>query len=234
VAIPITFSAPTNATYPALKGFAVSPEDSLRYAVWLLMMADDAIRRHYSFAPDNPAAPVRITQGRPNYDPVTLTLTLPCMVVDVDVSATRFRYSTSGAGELDITVGLAHIEAADSSTLSTDVDAPSLTAEAVMCRWDQILMRGTLYDEAADTRKGKLVDPYRTPRKVDGTYDIAAAKWLNVTAPEITPARKLTFTNKRVKSQEELFALDPIKHSAVSYARRAKYTVSIGDRDEMR
>lgn len=232
--IPLTFSAPDDETFPGMNGFAPSPEDSLRYAVWLLMMSDDAIRRLYSYDPDDAAADVRIYQGRPNYDPQTLALTLPCMIVDVDVGASRFNYSTSGAGELEITIGIVHIEAPSSAKLGTDVDAPSLTAEAILSRVDQVLMRGTLYDEAADTRKAKLIDPYRSARNEDGTYDMATAKHITVKAPDITSARKATFTNRRVRTAEEAATLDPVRDFAVSFARRARYSVSVADRDTMR
>lgn len=232
--IPKTFSAPSDETYPALKGFRPSQEDALRYAVWLMMMADDVNRRAYSYVPDDPTRGVRITQGRPDHDPETLSITLPCQIIGVALQSGRFTYSTSRAGELEIVIACAHLEATNTSMLRPDVDAPSLTAETRLDRQRQILMRGTLYKEGMESDQSRVIDPYRTPLKEDGTYDLSAVKWLSVKAPDITPTRKITFPNRRVKSDAELLALDPVKDFAVSFGWLAKYTVVVSDRDEMR
>lgn len=233
--VPVTFSAPADETYEALAGFEPSREDSLRYAVWLLMVADDVIRAHYAHDASDAAAGQRIYQGRPAYDPQTLSLSLPCMIVDVDIASSRFEYSTSGAGKLSVVVGIAAIESSDTSLLSEDVDEPSLTAHAILARVDRALMRGTLYDEDEDaTRSGRLVDPYRTPRNVDGTYQIPALKYLNAESPEITTAQRVKFSNRFTRTSEELYGLDPVRDFAVSCARRARYEIEIARRDLMR
>lgn len=231
--IPTTFSAPSDETFPALNGFEPSPEDSLRYAVWLMLMADDVNRRAYSYDPDDAAKGVRISQGRPDYDTDTLALVLPCQIVQVAVSAGRWTYSTSKAGTLDITIGIAHIEAANTSKLPLDVAAPPITAETRLNRVRRILMRGTLHRESTATNAGKVIDPYRTPLAEDGTY-AAPLVWMNSDAPEVTPARRVSFPNKRVRNDAELLAMDPVRDFAVSYGWLARYTVSVSDRDVMR
>lgn len=233
MAIPKTFSAAGDATFPALNGFAPSREDSLRFAVWLMLYADDVNRRAYSYDPNDEAKGVRITQGRPDYDPETLALVLPCQLVSVAVASSRFQFSTSKAGELEVVIGVAHIEASNSSTIRPDVDAPSLTAETRLDRVRQILMRGTIYEEDQD-RFGRVVDPYRTPRLGDESYDMSGARWLSLQAPDVTPTRKITFPNRRVRSDAELLALDPVRDFAVSFGWLARYTVAIGDRETMR
>lgn len=233
--IPKTFSAPADETYANLKGYVPSPEDSARYAVWLMLMADDVNRRDMSYVPDEPERGVRISQGQPDYDPATLALILPCEIVQVAVSSGQFKYDTNRAGELDVTIGVALLEPASSAKIGNDVDAPPLTSETRLHRIRQILMRGTLYDTKATTRDGALVDPYRSPRKEDGTYDLdGPAIWLCTKGPDITPTRKTTFPNRRVRSDADLAALDPVRDFAVSYGWLARYSIIVANRDTMR
>jgi hypothetical protein len=232
--IPKTFSAPADETYPALNGYVPSPEDSLRYAVWLMLMADDVNRRAYSYDPEDESKGVRISQGRPDYDAQTLAIDLPCQIVDVSATAVEWKYSTSHAGELELTAGIALIEKPSSAKVLGDATAPDLTVHMKLDRVRRILMRGTLWREDINTQNGKLIDPYRTPLLDDGSYDMDAAVWLSVKAPDIRPARRQTFPNKRVRTDADLAALDPIRDFAVSYGWLAKYTVSVSDRDTMR
>lgn len=232
--IPKTFSAPGDATFPALNGFVPTPEDSLRYAVWLIAYSDDVLRRSYSYVPGDDAKGVRIFQNQPDYDPETLAMTLPALLVDIVVSDSRFTYSTSNAGEMQIVIGAAHIEAATSATIRPDVEAPSLLATTRLGRLRQALMRGTLYKDGMVTNKGRVLDPYLTPKNEDGTFDMNGAVWLTTMPPDIVPARRVKFPNRRWKTDAEFAALDPVRDFAVSFGLLAKYTVIVRDRDAMR
>jgi len=232
VPIPKTFSAPADVAFPALNGYVPSKEDSLRYALWLMLVSDDVNRDAHSNVRGNPDAGVNITQVRPEYDATTLAIKrLPCQFVDVKLPAGRWSYSTSHAGELQIVMGIVLLEAANTSALTTDAAAPPLTMEAKLERVRRILMRGTLYKAGMTTGDGKVLDPYRTPLNEDGTYNMSAAKWISVQAPDLKPAASVRFANRRVRSESELLALDPVRDFAVSSGWLATYTVNVSDRD---
>lgn len=234
--IPKTYSAPPDETYPGLKGYVPSKEDALRYAVWLMLVADDVNRATHSNDPSNPAAGVNIFQCRPEYDAGSLAIKrLPCQIVDTVVGQSTWLYATSRAGELAIVIGVACLEPVDTSTVRTDPDAPSLTMETKLDRVRRILMRGTLWKEGMETGDGKVIDPYRTARKEDGSYDMSTASWLSLQPPEIRPASRVKFpnTNKPTKTAADLLQLDPVRDFAVSFGWLAKYPVVVNDRDTM-
>jgi hypothetical protein len=234
VPIPKTFSAPPDTTFEALGGYVPSKEDALRYAVWLMLMADDVNRKAHSNVREDADAGVNIYQGRPEYDPLTLAIRrLPCQIVDIAPNDGRWTYETSHAGQLEIVIGIALLETANTSMLGSDVTAPPLTMETKLDRVRQILMRGTLWNDDMTTGDGKVIDPYRTALKEDGTYDMAGAKFIATLAPEIRPTGKRTFVNKRVRTQAEADALDPVRDFAVSFGWRARYIVNVPDRDLM-
>lgn len=234
MAIPKTFSAPPDVTFPTLGGFAPTVEDCVRAAVWLMLYSDDVNRNAYSYEDNNPAAGVRIRQGRADHDPATGAIILPQQLVLVAVASGTWRYSTSKAGTKRVTIGVMHMEAIDTSYVEVDVDAPSLTPEARLGRVEEILMRGTLYDEAEDSRDAKLIDPYYSPRNEDGTYDMSGAVFLSTKAPDIRPSARRVFPNRHVRTENELLALDPRSDFAVTFGLFATYDIDIANRENMR
>ncbi len=220
--VPKTFSAPGDETFPSLNGFAPSPEDSLLFAVWLMLTADDVNREAYSG---------RIYMGRPEYDPQTLTLTLPCQLVQVRVGNLRWEYFAGRGGKLTIDIGVAHIEPNNTSKINPDVVAPSITAETRLDRMRQILMHGTIYKATQERFTGKVIHPYLTPRNGDGTYGTPLV-WLAEQGPDIEPTLRVTFPNKRVRSPEDEAKLLP-GDFGVSYGWLARYTVNVRNRDTM-
>lgn len=235
--IPKTFSAPPDATWPHLAGYAPTFEDALRYAVWLMFVADDVVRNDYSYVTNNAAdAPqlTRIVQQNAHGDPETGALTLPQLVVGVAVPSLAWKFATGAAGQERVTIGLGHLEAVDTAWLETDVTKPPLTPETRMGRWREILMRGTLYAADREPHTSLVIDPYRTPRNEDGSYDMGQLKVLSNTAPDIKATTKRVFPNRVVKSEAELLALDPVRDYAVSYGLLATYTVDVRDRENLR
>lgn len=233
--IPKTFSAPADETFPALKGFAPSYEDSSRYAVWLMMYADDVNRRDYSYDDDDVSKGVRILQNRPEMDPTTGQLSaLPQQVIGVSFSATRVTPETGRGAEITVEIALAHIEAMDSAWLDSDVDNPPPTVEMRCGRWRQILERGTIFEEDQSEETYALIDPYYTPRNLDDTYDTSQLVYLTTKPPTVRPTARQVLTKKWVRTEAELRALDPIRDFAVAYGVLATFQITVTDRGKWR
>jgi hypothetical protein len=235
VPIPKTFSAPADETFPALNGYAPTIEDSTRYAVWLMMYADDVNRKSYSFDDDDPAKGVRIRQNRADADPVTGQLVLPQQLIGVRFDASRFTYETGMSGEETVEIACMHLEAVDSSWLDTDVDNPPLTLEARCGRWREILMRGTIFEEAQLQKETyALVDPFYSPLDENGFYDTSQMVTLTTKPPAVRPTARSVFPARPVKSEAELWKLDPVKDFAVAYGVLATFQIPVRDRRNMR
>lgn len=232
--IPKTFSAPADETFPALNGYAPSIEDCARYAVWLMMYADDVNRKSYSFDDDDPAKGVRIRQNRADMDPVTGALVLPQQLIGVRFDGSRFAFETGMGGEETVEIACMHIEAVDSSWLDTDVDHPPLTLETRCARWREILMRGTIFEEEQSEETYALVDPYYSGRNEDGSFDTSQLVTLTTKPPEVRPTARSVFPAKKVTSEAELWKLDPVKDFAVAYGVRAIFQIPVRDRRNMR
>jgi hypothetical protein len=235
VTIPKTFSAPSDATFPALNGYAPSVEDCLRYAVWLMFYADDLNRKTYSYDDADPAKGVRIVQQDPMTESEDGVLTFPQQIIAVAVPNTKTKLQTGGAATQTITIAVLHLDKVRVDWLETDITAPMLTPEARMARWKEILMRGTLVDESYLTAESSVVvDPYYTPRNEDGTYDATQLKLLCARPPDITPAAKRTFPARPVSSEQEWWSLDPVRDFALSFGVFATYSVDLSNRGNMR
>jgi hypothetical protein len=232
VAIPKTFSAPGEAYEPSIA-------DAVRYAVWLMLVADNVNRRAYMYDENDEARGVRIFQTQPEFDISTGRVTTPQQVVGNAISQASWKYATNNAGEIRITIGVAHIGAADSDFLSNDVNAPSITPETRLARVHEILMRGTLWREdqiEEDAKRSRLVDPYRSPLDGEGLYEEGSITFLSTMAPDIRYSAKQTYPNprERLQSEADIYKLDPIRDFAVSYGLFATYTVDVRNRANQR
>lgn len=223
-----------------MNGYAPSIADCVRAAVWLMLIADDVNRNAYAYeevaamTSDMDTGLVRIKQGRADHDPATGALILPQQLVLVAAASGTWKYSTSKAGTENVTIGIMHIEAADTSFVSNDVDAPSVTPESRLARVREILQRGTLYDGAATSRAAKIIDPYNSPLSEDGTYDLNEARFLCTMAPDIRYGAKSVFPNRHTRTEAELLALDPRTDFAVAYGLFATYSIDVANRENMR
>ncbi len=234
--IPKTLSAPSDLTFAHLNGYAPSIEDSLRYAVWLMLYADDVNRQAYSYDDDDETQGVRIRMDRADPDPETGGITNRQQLVGIAIGSGTFAYQTGSSAEKRVTIAVMHVEAADSGKLETDVTLPSLSPEMRLARITEILMRGTIYseDQLLYPERHVVVDPYYSPRNPDGTYDVAQIQTLTTRPPEVRPTAKQTFPNRRVKSEADAWALDPVLHFAVAYGVLATYTIQATHRYNMR
>jgi hypothetical protein len=232
VAIPQTFSAPGDAYEPSV-------EDCLRDGVWLMLLADDLIRKSHSFDPENAVAGVRILAGAGNVEPGMNRLTVPQIIVNVGIGSNRFELGTTGDAEKTITIVILMLEKPDTSYLRPDVDAPPLTAETKLARLEEVLMRGTLYRLDEDENlivdeRGRVIDPYYSPLEEDGTYTPASVVFLNTGPPSITRQRPFGVRRKPPDTEDDLFRVDPQKDIAVAYGVFATYTVTLNDRKNLR
>ncbi len=236
--IPKTLSAPSDLTFAHLGGFGPSIEDSLRYAVWLMLYADDVNRQAYSYDDDDATQGVRIRMDRADPDPETGGMVLPQQLVGVAIGSGTFAYKTGAGAEKRITIAVMHVEASDSGRLDTDVTLPQISPEMRLARITEILMRGTIYseDQLLFPERHVVVDPYYTPRNLDGTYDAAQIETLTTRPPEVRPTAKRTFPNPRKlpRSEADAWQLDPVKDFAVAYGVLATYTIQATHRYDMR
>lgn len=225
--IPKTLSAPSDSTFPALKGFAPSIEDRVRYAVWLMMYSDDVLRREYSYDEADASKGVRIRQEVADYDNESGGLILPQMGVYTGVSAGAIDPKTSMRAENRVVIVVMHYEAPTTARLETDVTIPMLTYESKLARTRAVLMRGTIFEEDQNEEATYLVDAYASPLLPDGGYDPAQIVTLTTQPPAIRPTVKRSIPNRTVKSEAEYWKLDPIRDYAVTYGLTATYSIEI-------
>lgn len=212
---PVTFSPPGTAYVP-------SAADALRYGVWLMMKADDVIRKDLSYDATNPAKGVRIFSGREiqtiEDGAAGRKLVLPQLLVTSVFASNRFTYGTAKSGERKVVVALTYLEAPDSSYYGMDVDTFRATAEAKMARFELVLQHGTITKPGMVTNKAMIVDPYLSPLREDGTYDPDGIVYLNKLAPE-----PITYESRFVEQNGE-----PV---AVAYSLIAPYSVNVSNRE---
>lgn len=224
--IPVTFSAPGD-------GYEPSAEDCLRDGVWLMLYADNVNRKGYSFNEADASAGVRIVSGVAHTETNTGKLVVPQQIVTVAVPSNRFNFATGGAGEKSISIAIAHLERPETGYLDIDVDTPAMTPEQRLARTEEILMRGTLYAADITSAKGRVIDPYYTPKLGDGTYDPEQLLILNDRPPEITRMAPLPVRLRSPRNENEIF-IDPLKDIGVAYSLVATYIVDLASRENMR
>jgi hypothetical protein len=195
-----------------------------------MLMADDANRSAYAYDPANLAKGVRIFQGRAGTDP-NGHVVVPQQIVGVAVANSTWTFHTSKQGERRVTLGVLHLEANDTSYVSTDVAAPPITPETRLARTTEILMRGTIYRDADDST-AEVIDPYDSPLNEDGEYDIETMRILSNRPPDVRQTSKETFALRPVKKYEDYLTLDLIRDFAVAYGVLATWTINIDDRDK--
>jgi hypothetical protein len=235
VPIPKTLSAPSDLTFAHLNGFAVSYEDSVRYAVWLMFRADDVNRHDYSYDDNDESKGVRIYQDEAEGDPEEGRIDLPQMVIGTATSRTTWRDATGSAGHKSITIAIARLEAVSTARLDSDIAVPPLTVEARLARWEEILRRGNLVteDQVLYPERHLLIDPYYSPRNPDGTFDQASLVVLSTKPPKVVPSGRRKFPNRRVRSEAEAWSLHPVEGFAVAYGLFATWEIEVADRTRL-
>jgi hypothetical protein len=233
---PRTFSQGSETLEPSI-------EDALRDGIWIMLRADDGNRKTYSFDDDEPAAGIRIYSGVAHVDPSEGRIIIPQQIVTVAVASNRLAFETTGDASKRVTIAIAHLERPETGYLEVDVDAPAITPEARLARTEEILMRGTLFIEDMATNNGRVIDPYRSPIYDEdtaatpddvGLYIPEEVRYLNELLPEVVRAQPLPIRLRAARTQAEALNIDPVTDLAVVYSLLATYTISIGDRENLR
>jgi len=224
--IPVTFSAAITTEEP-------SPEDSLRYAVALMLAADDVNRKRFSYDREDATKGVRILQSNPEVDALQKRIVAPQQVVMTALPNERWEPSTGGSGELNAFITVMVIRAPDTSYVPEDVSAPPITPEMELNRIKRILNRGTIYKADQPVTPYLIIDPYRTPRNEDGTYDEGALVSLTNQTPRIQVNAAQSFPFKYEATLKELLEFTPVRDFAVAYSLTAGWLIEVKDRTRM-